>query len=387
MNLYNLERHESLIQLKWNPHQLEDYSQYILAKTISSFSNENYWPVHPLDATTDKIPSIGFNDFYFGAGGIFWALDYFKTKHDLNYEEFYHNLKFDSEDNISLFFDRIAFLLFKEKISPSTENRELLYQQIKNSPNNDLNEILYGTPSTMLVAFNAFKLTGDERFKNVFQMLKENLISKWKYEEKYQCHLWTQHFAESRHYIGAAHGTFGNLQVLLRAKELLNTDELKSIEVKTSDTFQKLASTTEEYANWPTLADSEQKFLLHWCHGAPGAICALADQLPRTTENNNLILKSGELVWHAGPLKKGTSLCHGTSGNALAFLKIFKRTQDEKWLERAKAFSMHCLKQCEDLEKNYGQLRFSLWTGDLGLVWLNEQIKNHTADMPLLDVY
>ena len=45
----------------------------------------------------------------------------------------------------------------------------------------------------------------------------------------------------------------------------------------------------------------------------------------------------GELTWRAGPLVKGSGLCHGTSGNAYAFLVLHRRTGDELWLDRARA--------------------------------------------------
>lgn len=391
MDLFNHERHETLKKIPWNFQHLEDYSQYILTQTVKNYSAQNYWPVHPLDVDSEVLPLKGFNDFYFGAGGLFWLLDNLKFQSSLNstneYLRFLSNLTIDKNENFSIFFDQIGFLLFKEKLVASQQNRDELHHIIEKLPGNDKNEILYGIPSTLLVAFHAYKLTGEDRFFRLSHKLKDNMLSKWNFDHDRECFLWTQHFQTSRQFIGAAHGTFGNLHVLFKVSELLSPKELTLIEERASVAFQKLACSTEKHANWPILADPSSGFLLHWCHGSPGAICALADFLPRNKVNDDLLLKGGELIWDAGPLKKGTSLCHGTSGNAIAFLKLFNRTQDEKWLERAQAFSMHCLKQCELMEKQYGRLRFSLWTGDLGLVWLHQQIKNQTANLPILDIY
>ncbi|HSC90135.1 MAG TPA: hypothetical protein VLB86_00625 [Gaiellaceae bacterium] len=49
----------------------------------------------------------------------------------------------------------------------------------------------------------------------------------------------------------------------------------------------------------------------------------------------------------------------GRRGTARAFLKLWKRTGDDRWLGRARAFAMHALEQIDGA-------RFSLWTGDLG---------------------
>jgi hypothetical protein len=73
-----------------------------------------------------------------------------------------------------------------------------------------------------------------------------------------------------------------------------------------------------------------------------------------------LLVAGGELTWRAGPIRKGPSLCHGTAGNGYAFLKLFGRTGDERWLERARAFAMHAIGQLDGA-------RFSLWTGDVGV--------------------
>jgi hypothetical protein len=76
---------------------------------------------------------------------------------------------------------------------------------------------------------------------------------------------------------------------------------------------------------------------------------------------------AGELIWTAGPLVKGASLCHGTAGNGYAFLKLFRRTGEERWLERARAFATHAIAQSERYAAGYGMRRYSLYTGDPGV--------------------
>ena len=88
-----------------------------------------------------------------------------------------------------------------------------------------------------------------------------------------------------------------------------------------------------------------------------------------------MLIKAGELIWKAGPLTKGPNLCHGTAGNGYAFLKLYRRTGDTKWLERARAFATHAIDQSERHAHDFGQRRYSLWTGDLGLaVYLSDCI-------------
>jgi hypothetical protein len=75
----------------------------------------------------------------------------------------------------------------------------------------------------------------------------------------------------------------------------------------------------------------------------------------------------GELTWRAGPLAKGSGLCHGTAGNGYAFLCLYRLTGERVWLERARAFAMHAIAQHEAERALHGRGRFSLWTGDPGL--------------------
>ena len=125
--------------------------------------------------------------------------------------------------------------------------------------------------------------------------------------------------------------------------------------------------------------------LIQVCHGAPGFIVCLAD-MPGS-ELDELLVAGGETTWKAGPLTKGSNLCHGTGGNGYAFLKLYRRTGDAKWLERARAFAMHGISQTEADAERYGQMRYSLWTGDPGFAIYLWGCIHGAAAFPSLDVF
>jgi len=128
-----------------------------------------------------------------------------------------------------------------------------------------------------------------------------------------------------------------------------------------------------------------QSPLVQFCHGAPGFVICLGD-LP-SRELDDLLLGAGDLTWHAGPLAKGSNLCHGTGGNGYAFLKLFERTGDEHWLAKARAFAMHGIAQTEAHAREHGQMRYSLWTGDPGFaIYLQDCIRGDAA-FPTLDTF
>ena len=125
--------------------------------------------------------------------------------------------------------------------------------------------------------------------------------------------------------------------------------------------------------------------LMQYCHGAPGFVICLAD-LPGTTLDR-LLLAAGESTWEAGPLIKGSNLCHGTGGNGYAFLKLYQRTGDARWLVRARAFAMHGIVQTEAEERRRGRMRYSLWTGDAGFAIYLWDCLHGSARFPTLDGY
>jgi len=109
---------------------------------------------------------------------------------------------------------------------------------------------------------------------------------------------------------------------------------------------------------------------------------------PESKLLDQLLDETGELVWQAGPLVKGSNICHGTSGNGYAFLYLYRKTGELVWLDRAKKFAMHCIEQCQKARLHYGQSRFTLWTGDAGLaIYLYHCMHPEKAAIPGLDLF
>ena len=180
---------------------------------------------------------------------------------------------------------------------------------------------------------------------------------------------------------------------LLLGRGLLEPEEWTFWQGTIANTVRRTATWEGDAVNWaPWLLPSpEQKarwearprWLMQWCHGSPGFVISLAD-FPGG-EIDDLLVAAGQATWAAGPLSKGSNLCHGTGGNGYAFLKLFKRTGQALWLDRARAFAMHGIEQVEAAAAQHGQLRYSLWTGDLGFaVYLWNCIRAEAA-FPTLD--
>ena len=126
---------------------------------------------------------------------------------------------------------------------------------------------------------------------------------------------------------------------------------------------------------------SDGQIRLQWDAGAPGIVCTATDYL-----DEELLLAGAELVWQAGAhgAEKGSGLCHGTAGNGYALLSTFGRTQDERWLERARRFAVHALEQAGRARDVRGRGRYSLWTGDVGVALYAADCLDGRARYPIL---
>ena len=95
-------------------------------------------------------------------------------------------------------------------------------------------------------------------------------------------------------------------------------------------------------------------------------------------------MAGAETCWRAGPPhteKKGPGLSHGTSATGYAFLKVFGRTGDEKWLDRARRFAIHALEQAERAEP-----RHSLFEGGLGAALFASDCIEPSPRFPVVDL-
>jgi lantibiotic modifying enzyme len=187
------------------------------------------------------------------------------------------------------------------------------------------------------------------------------------------------------HVLGPAHGFAGVVLVLARGN-LLDAARRAELERRAVHTLSKYAQREDGLAQWPPALEpprSPQAIRTQWCHGAPGIVASLGSFALGNDELTELLLEGGELTWRAGPLTKGAGLCHGTAGNGYAFLKLFERTGDELWLERARAFAMHALEQVERRER----ARFPLMTGAPGVALYVHGCLTASASFPTLDAW
>lgn len=87
----------------------------------------------------------------------------------------------------------------------------------------------------------------------------------------------------------------------------------------------------------------------------------------------NAAVAAAEVVWNRGLLKR-VGMCHGISGNAYAFLSLYRLTGNVEYLYRAKAFACFLLDRAHKLiakgEMHGGDSPYSLFEGIAGMAYL-----------------
>ena len=269
------------------------------------------------------------------------------------------------------------------QLSAAADVADTLFERVTENAENEANEIMWGSPGTMLAAQAMHEWTGEARWRDAWRKSADALLASRDGDG-----LWTQRLdGKPSRCLGPVHGLVGNVLALLGGN--LDAARCATLVSGTVAVLERCSVWEDGLVNWPgyegsDLVRRDGGISLQWCHGAPGIVVSTASYLPE-----ELLLAGAELTWTAGPHRdeKGAGICHGTAGNGYALLKAFARTGNELWLERARAFAVHALEQVERLRERRGRGRYSLWTGDVGVGLYATACIDARADYPILDTW
>jgi len=400
--LFDASRHEPLIKKAWNKHIVQDEISSIIDDIERSLLPDACWPTHPLDA--ESYPRVGPKwTAYAGAAGAIHGLQilgrYGYNVNDLSgllepvYQSFLKSPDVSVEPGLQI--GELGVLM--PAILGQPENSELSKRVIRCMEATiglPLYEITSGQSGMMHAALALYRKTADGNWKDLYLKGAKSLMDNWKHDKDTGEWLWqSQVFGPKRHYYGACHGLAGNANILLQGSDLLPDGYAETIIKRTISTLKTSVKQEANLANWSLCTKPNiDKLLVQWCHGAAGIVTAMARtpviESDYSKQLDQLLDETGELVWQAGPLVKGSNICHGTSGNGYAFLYLYQRCGNSLWLDRARKFAMHSIDQCKRDRLRYGQGRFTLWTGDVGLaIYLYHCLHPEKAAIPGLDLF
>lgn len=414
-DLFDAQRHEALTHTPWTEAAARAAITRICTAAEHEFdAADGSWPMHPRDDPPQ--PGARSYNLYWGAAGVVWALRHLASEGAVTLHRDYgrwidgypQRVRDEAADeqhgSASYLFGESAPLLQAWLVTRQSDLADRLHTVVQGNLHNSAQEPLWGNAGTMLAAIHVAEALHDgperQRWQALLQQAVDALLHDMVTDPDSGHWLWRQDlYGHRAHHLGAAHGLAGNAHAALRAASLVDAAAVQTLVQRCVQTLSATAlHTTLEtpsgpvaLVNWPVLTDREilarwarqgRRPLVQDCHGAPGIVCRLAG-VPQMSDS--LLRAAGELTWHAGPLAKGPSLCHGTAGSALACLTLWQRLQDPVWLQRARQLALHAAGQVEDSRAQHGQGRHSLWTGDLGVACVLWRCVCGDARLPTLD--
>lgn len=416
-DLFDVQRHEPLTLAPWSEAAARAAVRDICAAAEREFDEaQGNWPWHPQD--DPPRPDARTFNFYWGAAGVVWALRHLSRQGAVTLERDYtpwieqyparmrQESAAERHGSASYLFGESAPLLLAWQVTQRTDFAERLYDVVKGNLRNGAHEPLWGNAGTMLAAIHGVEALGAQpdaqRWTALLREAADALLADMVVDPDTGTWLWEQDLygRRSRH-LGAGHGLAGNAYAALRAGRWADPDQVRAIEQRALQTLAATAlhATLDTphgavaLVNFHVLVDPQRiaawlakggRPLVQDCHGAPGIVCRLAGA---SLAPDELLRAAGELTWHAGPLSKGPSLCHGTAGSAMACLKLWRRFGEPQWLERARRLAMHAAAQVEAARARQGRGRHSLWTGDLGVACTLWNCVREDDRFPTLDEF
>jgi lantibiotic modifying enzyme len=400
--LFDPARHEPLTTTLWHKDAVQTEIAAIIADIEQSLLPAACWPTHPLDAESYPRPGPKWSA-YAGAAGTIHALQilrrYGYNTRDLSgsIETVYQSFLLQPDVSVEPGLQIGELGILMPAMLAQTEDQQLAQRVMRCMEATialPLYEITSGQTGMMHAALALFRKTADRRWSDIYVKGAKSLMDNWQQDADTAEWLWkSQVFGPKRHYYGACHGVAGNANILLQGADLLPESYVELVMKRTIATLNISAKQDAGLANWPLCTKPNiDKLLVQWCHGAAGIVTAMARTPKIDSEESKqldqLLAKTGELVWQAGPLVKGSNICHGTAGNGYAFLYLYQRWGNPVWLDRARKFAMHAIEQCQTDRLRYQQGRYTLWTGDAGLaIFLYHCLHPETVAIPGLDLF
>ncbi|CBZ51553.1 hypothetical protein NCLIV_013460 [Neospora caninum Liverpool] len=190
-----------------------------------------------------------------------------------------------------------------------------------------------------------------------------------------------------KQYIGAAHGLFGIVYILMLVDSVRNDPHAMRL---VKSTLEWLLTLESKNHNWPAVVGETGDYLCHFCHGATGAVFAfgLGSIVFNNREFQKAALRAASCVWKYGLLKKGPGICHGISGSGYGLLMAYKLTRDPVWLDRAADFALKMFDEKLQADSRVPDNPFSLFEGLSGAIcFLVDLLKNPLkASFPLFEL-
>ncbi|HSI97168.1 MAG TPA: lanthionine synthetase LanC family protein, partial [Gaiellaceae bacterium] len=308
--LYRPEAFERLTEDGWDEARVRAGIREIVADSDSALRGPTLlWRADDWDGWRATSPM---KCLYVGASGVLFALDELRRRGHAETAlelprlasrtlelfrarpEYAKGIPLPRPAEASLLCGESGILLVAWRLGPSTALADELLAHVRANVRNEAEEVMWGTPGTLIAARLMLGSTGDERWREAWEEGAEAL---WLRRDADG--LWTQRlYGDEFQSLTPPHGLVGNVQAL---RPLLDSERRAVLELESATILERTAFVEDGFANWPPrerreLPGPDGQIRVQWCAGAPGIVTAAADYLAV-----ELVLAGAELVWRAGP--------------------------------------------------------------------------------------
>ncbi len=298
--MWRADEHEDVTDRAWDQAAARAAIAAVVADAEGAVRNDGTWPGHPRDELTSAEERM--RSIYLGAGGMIWGLARLGSDLDAGAAIGEALAAYRAAPDLgtsahpgSLWMGEAGLLAIAAALDSPAAERARLEALIRDNRDHPTWELMWGSPGTILAA----------RALGLIEAWRESAERLWAARDE-ASGLWTQRmYGDVRRYLGPAHGFAGCVHAL---RGHLDDSRLRA---HVAPVLEATAIREAGLVNWPPTPDAPVSAIrVQWCHGAPGILSLIGDLVPRP-----LLSAAAELVWRAGPLRKGPGLCHGTAGN------------------------------------------------------------------------
>jgi hypothetical protein len=176
---YDPSRHEALRQIAWDEWQARAAIGRIVLDTDARFSEEGYWPLHPLDRDGDDETDQVETPLYHGACGVMWALHYLQAVGAAHLSRSYAG-ELDrllarnrtwlgacaGRERASFMMGDTPILMMAFGEAQTDELERTLATLVAGNLKHPARELMWGSPGTLLAALFLYERTGSQRWMN-----------------------------------------------------------------------------------------------------------------------------------------------------------------------------------------------------------------------------
>src|SRR3954464_12778279 len=257
--LYAAAEFEPLADRRWQEERVRAALRGIVADTEAAFAPVGLWPANEWAAWGSTPP---LKDLYCGAAGVIWALDalarrgHAETGIDLPAAaertlELWREAPDLAEAEIelpaaresSLLCGEAGLLLVSWRLTARADLADRLLQRVHENRDNEFEELLWGSPGTLLAARAMHESTGEERWLEAWRESAGALMARRDPDG-----LWTQQlYGSTERLLGPTHGLVGIVHALLRAE----SEWSESLPRETAEILAREAIVEDGVATWP----------------------------------------------------------------------------------------------------------------------------------------